>query len=103
RVPGVQQIRLVGAGVLGCDHLVRSRPAIPRGTRPDLDRHRTRGAASRPRRVRATVGPEAGGAPMTGRRAVSRLGALESQVMDLLWDQGPSTIRGLIDRLPGDP
>lgn len=40
---------------------------------------------------------------MTGRRAVSRLGALESQVMDLLWDQGPSTIRGLIDRLPGDP
>lgn len=40
---------------------------------------------------------------MTGRRAVSRLGALESQVMDLLWDQGPSTIRGLIDRLPCDP
>lgn len=40
---------------------------------------------------------------MTGRRAASRLGALESQVMDLLWDQGPSTIRGLIDRLPGEP
>lgn len=30
-----------------------------------------------------------------------RLGALESQVMDLLWDEGGSTIRGLIDRLPG--
>lgn len=31
-----------------------------------------------------------------------RLGTLESQVMDLLWDEGDSTIRGLIDRLPGD-
>lgn len=32
-----------------------------------------------------------------------RLGALESQVMDLLWDHGPSTIRGLIERLHGEP
>lgn len=32
-----------------------------------------------------------------------RLGALESQVMDLLWDHGRSTIRGLIDRLHGEP
>lgn len=31
-----------------------------------------------------------------------RLGALETQVMDLLWDEGDSTIRGLIGRLPGD-
>lgn len=31
-----------------------------------------------------------------------RLGTLETRVMDLLWDQGESTIRGLIDRLPGD-
>ncbi|MDV6300858.1 BlaI/MecI/CopY family transcriptional regulator [Dietzia maris] len=31
-----------------------------------------------------------------------RLGALESQVMDLLWDEGASTIRSLIDKLPGD-
>ena len=40
---------------------------------------------------------------MSERRTASRLGALESQVMDLLWDQGQSTIRGLIDRLPGEP
>lgn len=31
-----------------------------------------------------------------------RLGPLETQVMDLLWDGGASTIRGVIDRLPGD-
>lgn len=31
-----------------------------------------------------------------------RLGPLETRVMDLLWDEGSSTIRGLIDRLPGD-
>lgn len=32
-----------------------------------------------------------------------RLGALEAQVMDTLWDHGPSTIRGVIDHLPSDP
>lgn len=32
-----------------------------------------------------------------------RLGALEAQVMDVLWDHGPATIRGIIDRLPSDP
>ena len=31
-----------------------------------------------------------------------RLGPLETQVMDLLWDEGASTIRGIIERLPGD-
>lgn len=31
-----------------------------------------------------------------------RLGPLETRVMDLLWDEGASTIRGLIERLPGD-
>lgn len=40
---------------------------------------------------------------MSGRNDAPRLGALESQVMDLLWDDGPSTIRGLIERLPGEP
>jgi len=28
------------------------------------------------------------------------LGALEEQVMDVLWDDGPATIRNIIDRLP---
>lgn len=32
-----------------------------------------------------------------------RLGALEAQVLDVLWDYGPATIRGIIDRLPNDP
>lgn len=32
-----------------------------------------------------------------------RLGALEAQVMDVLWDHGPATIRGIIDHLAGDP
>ncbi|MDJ0348364.1 BlaI/MecI/CopY family transcriptional regulator [Cryobacterium sp. PH29-G1] len=32
-----------------------------------------------------------------------RLGALEKQVMDVLWDQGPSTIRSIIENLPSDP
>ncbi|GAB2563935.1 BlaI/MecI/CopY family transcriptional regulator [Leucobacter ruminantium] len=33
----------------------------------------------------------------------ARLGALESQVMDLLWEGNPFTVRGIIDRLPSDP
>lgn len=32
-----------------------------------------------------------------------RLGALESQVMDVLWEHGESTIREVIDRLPSNP
>ncbi|MDN4479500.1 BlaI/MecI/CopY family transcriptional regulator [Demequina muriae] len=31
-----------------------------------------------------------------------RLGALEAQVMDVLWDQGPARIRDIIDVLPQD-
>jgi len=36
-------------------------------------------------------------------RDLTRLGALEAQVMDVLWDHGPVTIRETIDRLPSDP
>lgn len=32
-----------------------------------------------------------------------RLGTLETQVMELLWEGEPSTIRELINRLPTDP
>ena len=32
-----------------------------------------------------------------------RLGALEAQVMDVLWDHGPVTIREVIDHLPSEP
>ena len=32
-----------------------------------------------------------------------RLGALEAQVMDVLWDHGPVTVREIIKRLPQDP
>ena len=32
-----------------------------------------------------------------------RLGALEAQVMEVLWDHGPATIREVIDRLPSEP
>lgn len=32
-----------------------------------------------------------------------RLGALETQVMDVLWDEGSSTIREVIDHLPKEP
>lgn len=41
---------------------------------------------------------------MTGRGTgaePSRLGPLEAQVMDRLWDGGPATVRNLIDALPG--
>lgn len=31
------------------------------------------------------------------------LGALEAQVMDVLWDHGPATVREIIDQLPSDP
>lgn len=34
---------------------------------------------------------------------VLRLGALEAQVMDVLWDHGPVTVRQVIERLPSDP
>lgn len=32
-----------------------------------------------------------------------RLGALEAQVMDVLWDHGPATVREVIEHLPSDP
>ena len=32
-----------------------------------------------------------------------RLGALEAQVLDVLWDHGPVTIREVIAHLPSDP
>ena len=32
-----------------------------------------------------------------------RLGTLEAQVMDILWDLGPSSVREVIDALPHDP
>ncbi|UZG60196.1 BlaI/MecI/CopY family transcriptional regulator [Rhodococcus opacus] len=32
-----------------------------------------------------------------------RLGALEAQVMDVLWDHGPATIREVIDHLSSEP
>ncbi|WP_211323371.1 BlaI/MecI/CopY family transcriptional regulator [Amycolatopsis palatopharyngis] len=32
-----------------------------------------------------------------------RLGALEAQVMDVLWDHGPATIREVIEHLPSEP
>lgn len=32
-----------------------------------------------------------------------RLGALEQQVMDALWDHGPHTVREIIERLDGRP
>lgn len=33
----------------------------------------------------------------------ARLGALEAQVMDLLWSGGSFTVRGLINGIPSDP
>lgn len=40
----------------------------------------------------------------TGRdRKPARLGALEAQVMDLLWNGEPLTVRDIIDRLSADP
>ena len=32
-----------------------------------------------------------------------RLGALEQQVMELLWEHGDSTVRDVIERLPNEP
>ncbi|WP_206680422.1 BlaI/MecI/CopY family transcriptional regulator [Flaviflexus huanghaiensis] len=32
-----------------------------------------------------------------------RLGALEAQVMDVLWDEGPSTIRDIISHIASNP
>ena len=32
-----------------------------------------------------------------------RLGVLEAQVMDVLWDHGPATVREVIGHLPSDP
>lgn len=37
------------------------------------------------------------------RTEMPRLGALEAQVMDVLWDHGACTIREVIDALPSDP
>jgi len=33
----------------------------------------------------------------------ARLGALEQQVMDILWADGPQSIREIIEKLPGEP
>lgn len=40
---------------------------------------------------------------ITEGRAPLRLGALEAQVMDVLWDHGPGTVREVIGHLPSDP
>lgn len=32
-----------------------------------------------------------------------RLGSLEAQVMEILWDCGPQAVRGVINELPGNP
>ncbi|USQ81993.1 BlaI/MecI/CopY family transcriptional regulator [Ornithinimicrobium faecis] len=37
----------------------------------------------------------------TSGTGLPRLGALETQVMDVLWDHGPVTVREVIDRLGG--
>lgn len=42
-----------------------------------------------------------GEGPRTG--DLPRLGALEAQVMDVLWDHGPVTIREVIGHLPSEP
>jgi predicted transcriptional regulator len=39
--------------------------------------------------------------PLPG--GLPRLGALETQVLDVLWDHGPVTVRQVIERLPSDP
>src|SRR5699024_7070152 len=103
RVPGVQQVRAAGVGLLGGDHLVRPVPAGARRARPGPRGHRASGEVARSGGLRATVSGGGGGGPMTTRRDAPRLGALESQVMELLWDGGPSTIRELIGSLPGSP
>lgn len=43
--------------------------------------------------------------PSAGGRSgdLLRLGALEAQVMDVLWDHGPATVREVIAHLPSDP
>lgn len=42
---------------------------------------------------------------MTGvpKHDMLRLGTLEAQVMDVLWDGGSATVREVIQRLPSDP
>ena len=47
------------------------------------------------------ITPHAGGDLSQGEPA--RLGTLEAQVMDLLWESEGATVRELIDRLPTDP
>ncbi|QBE49275.1 BlaI/MecI/CopY family transcriptional regulator [Leucobacter triazinivorans] len=42
-------------------------------------------------------------APRDGGAEPVRLGALEAQVMDLLWRGDPLTVRRIIERLPSEP
>lgn len=37
------------------------------------------------------------------RRTVPRLGDLELQILNVLWERGPSTVREVLDALPGEP
>src|SRR5699024_3390756 len=74
-----------------------------RRARPGPRGHRASGEVARSGALRATVSGGGGGGPMTTRRDAPRLGALESQVMELLRDGGPSTNRELIAPLPVTP
>lgn len=104
--PVCNKARPASPGILRRHHLVHPGAAVPRARCADPDRRRT-GVAT-PGTGRLPGAPRtAGGHVMNaadGRPGdLLRLGTLEAQVMDVLWDHGPATVREVIEHLPSDP
>ncbi|UUZ43527.1 BlaI/MecI/CopY family transcriptional regulator [Janibacter limosus] len=104
--PVCNKLALLALGYSGAITLVHPRAAVPRARRADPDRRRTGVATTRAGRLPGP--PRAGGGcamkAADGRSGdLLRPGALEAQVMDVLWDHGPATVREVIEHLPSDP
>src|SRR5699024_2867854 len=88
-------------------HLVCPDATLPGRGGTGADRGRAGLAVARPGRLPG-AGPPGGGGIVTDpsahhARDLPRLGALEAQVMDVLWDHGTLTVREVIDHLGGAP
>src|SRR5699024_5401956 len=102
-VPGLQQDRAARARLHRRAHVVR---AVAAGAGRRGARARGRGrrlASARAGLVSDADAGAGGGVVMTDAPLDEpvRLGALEQQVMSVLWDEGPSTVRDVITHIGG--
>src|SRR5699024_12462744 len=101
----MQHARPARPGVHRCSDVVGATTAGPGGGRPGADQHRPGLAPQRPGGLpRAHPYPcRSGGSLMARPDPPPRLGTLEAQVMDRVWDRPGVTVRDVIEDLSGRP